>query len=327
MKEKIYCKICDTQTNLTIDCFSRYHLKKEHNIGMLEYYDRYIKKDGEGVCECGKKTKYYGYYQGYAKFCSIDCSNKSEYMRKQISDSFKNRDIKKESEKRKGTCLKKYGVESISQSLDIKKRKKETCLSKYGVESNLLTQDCYDLRWKSLNENKEEINKKRSKSWNEELIEKTLISRRNTCLKKYGVDSIFKIDRIIDKIRKSNENSGYWLSIDEYSEYKKYKLSVNSLSKKHYGELFKNWDGRDYYTGEYLITNEEYKKNKKFKGYSYNKLQPTIDHKISIFYGFINGMSIEEISHIDNLCICGRSVNSSKNKKCEWEFLKNKEVK
>lgn len=44
MKEKIFCKCCNTQTDLTIDNFSRCHLKKVHGITMNEYYERENKK-------------------------------------------------------------------------------------------------------------------------------------------------------------------------------------------------------------------------------------------------------------------------------------------
>lgn len=38
-------------------------------------------------------------------------------------------------EKRKQTCLKKYGVENVHQSQSIKKKCKQTCLEKYGVDN------------------------------------------------------------------------------------------------------------------------------------------------------------------------------------------------
>jgi hypothetical protein len=44
---------------------------------------------------------------------------------------------------------------------------------------------------------------------------------------------------------------------------------------------------------------------------------PTIDHKISVYYDFINKISAEDIGNIDNLCITKRIYNCIKNKKCE----------
>lgn len=47
---------------------------------------------------------------------------------------------------------------------------------------------------------------------------------------------------------------------------------------------------------------------------------PTIDHKKSVHYGFINNISPEEISNISNLCITKRSINSTKRDMIESEF-------
>ncbi len=41
-------------------------------------------------------------------------------------------------------------------------------------------------------------------------------------------------------------------------------------------------------------------------------MYPSIDHKISLFYGFENNMNPEEIGSIDNLCITKRYINSIK---------------
>ena len=91
-------------------------------MNMKEYYDKCIRKEDEGRClHCGKETKFYGYYKGYAKFCCLKHQQKSEYVRNKIIESFKTRDVDKENEKRKKTCLKKYGVNSagkISKSIN-----------------------------------------------------------------------------------------------------------------------------------------------------------------------------------------------------------------
>jgi hypothetical protein len=48
---------------------------------------------------------------------------------------------------------------------------------------------------------------------------------------------------------------------------------------------------------------------------------PTIDHKISTYYGFINNIPIDVISNVENLCITKRSINSSKNRLTENQFI------
>ena len=112
-KERIFCKECNEQTNLTIDSFSRYHLKPKHNINLKQYYDKHIKKEIDGKClHCGKDTNFYGYNKGYAKFCCLKHQQKSVYVRTKISESFERRNIQEESQKRKMTCLEKYDVET-----------------------------------------------------------------------------------------------------------------------------------------------------------------------------------------------------------------------
>jgi hypothetical protein len=46
------------------------------------------------------------------------------------------------------------------------------------------------------------------------------------------------------------------------------------------------------------------------------KNYPTIDHKVSVLYGFKNGIEPEEISKLDNLCITKRILNIIKGSKC-----------
>ena len=70
--------------------------------------------------------------------------------------------------------------------------------------------------------------------------------------------------------------------------------------------LFSLWDGIDFYDGENIIDNMNLHHN--------DRLYPTVDHKISIYNGFKNNISIEVISSIDNLCITKRHINSTKNK-------------
>ena len=68
------CKICGNFFSEHLSFFS--HLKKCHNLSGQAYYDAYMKKSGEGVCEyCKKPTKYYGLGKGYARFCCTTCSN------------------------------------------------------------------------------------------------------------------------------------------------------------------------------------------------------------------------------------------------------------
>ena len=84
---------------------------------------------------------------------------------------------------------------------------------------------------------------------------------------------------------------------------------VIRLSHKNKKILLKNWDGYDYYDGEYIKDN--------FNLPYHHKNYPTIDHKTSIFEGFKNNISAENISNISNLCFTKRYINSKKYIKTE----------
>ena len=90
-------------------------------------------------------------------------------------------------------------------------------------------------------------------------------------------------------------------------EYLLYRNECRRITNKSIKNLFENWNGLDYYDGEnisnYLNLSHSHKN------------YPTIDHKISIYYGFINKISAIDIGDIDNLVITKRSINSSKRDK------------
>lgn len=74
----ITCKECgETITrrsyNIATTAFSK-HLKEAHGMDTHQYYDKYIKKEGEGVCcICGKPTVFRKFTTGYQRYCSRQC--------------------------------------------------------------------------------------------------------------------------------------------------------------------------------------------------------------------------------------------------------------
>jgi hypothetical protein len=316
----MYCKICNQETKYELKQFSQFHLRKEHNINIKDYYDKYFRKDGEGFClECGKETVYNDFRRGYRIFCSFKCAKSSDYVANRISESFLIRDIEKEKQKRKDTCLEKYGVDHISKSEEIKHKIEKSNFERFGVKTNLITKECYDKRWEALNDRKDVINEKRKLYWSEENVLSALNKRKETCLEKYGVDSVFKINEIKEKLKSYHDNKKE-NTLNRNKGFKKYKKEVYYLTEEKRNELFSNWDGKDYYTRERLITNDEYINMKHHKNVNTNKRQPTIDHKISIHYGFLNKIPIEDVADLKNLCVCGRSINCLKHELCEYEF-------
>lgn len=68
---KNHCAVCGDDVYVTK--FSN-HLKDKHNLSVKEYYDRYLKKPGEGKClVCGHDTWFYSLVRGYSPCCSKSC--------------------------------------------------------------------------------------------------------------------------------------------------------------------------------------------------------------------------------------------------------------
>jgi hypothetical protein len=56
------------------------------NISSKEYYDKFYRKNDEGMCYCGNPTKYHGF--SYKEYCSSKCFSRSEKHRKCVSERF-----------------------------------------------------------------------------------------------------------------------------------------------------------------------------------------------------------------------------------------------
>jgi len=88
-----------------------------------------------------------------------------------------------------------------------------------------------------------------------------------------------------------------------------YRRRIDNISDKLKNKLLEKWDGYDFYDNEYIKDNFNLKPT--------NKNYPTLDHKISVLYGFLNNIPIEKIAEIDNLCITKMFINCRKNSKNE----------
>jgi hypothetical protein len=190
-----------------------------------------------------------------------------------------NTDIVKD--KKRQTCLIKYGVDNFTKTDDFKIKFEVTCLLKYGVSHHLKLDNFMD---KTIETNK----------------------------MKYGVRFFTQTEDWLLKSKITRIKNGNQIPDYLKTPFELYRHKVDLLTKKNKQELFSKWDGNDYYDGEYI------------KGYielePTNKLYPTIDHKVSVFNGFINNTPIEEISKMENLCITKRSINSKKHNRNESNF-------
>lgn len=186
--------------------------------------------------------------------------------------------IKCKTKKTIQTNMKKYGVAHVSQNKKVHNKMKKTNLKKYGVAH--VTQS-------------------------EEILNKM----KKTNAKRYGVEYVSQLENIQLQCKETRIQNGFQTPDELKSKWELYNLLVDKFTRKNKKELFSKWDGLDFYDKENIKEN--------LKLHHTNKRYPTIDHKISIFYGFKNNLSPEEIGNIQNLCITKRTLNAKKNIKCE----------
>ena len=123
---------------------------------------------------------------------------------------------------------------------------------------------------------------------------------KKTNLERYGVENTFQSEEAKVKIR---EKCG-WLSDDELVGFTKYNRIVRKLTLRNRKKMLENWNGYDFYDGEYIKDNF----NLDFNNPNY----PCIDHMISVKNGYLDGISEKILSSVDNLCFTKKFINSKK---------------
>lgn len=192
------CSICNKEfkTYVGLSC----HIRQSHNISSKEYYDKYIKKEGEGFCEiCQKPTSFRNFHIGYSRFCCGKCVQNSEETKSKIQQTCLDRYDSKNvyaseygKQKCRETWLENLGVENPFQSEEVKEKIKQTNLDRYGVEHN-----------SQVEEVKDKIKKTKEERYGDSNYNNTEKARK-TNLEKYGVDCVLKRDDIV-KLKNSEE--------------------------------------------------------------------------------------------------------------------------
>lgn len=146
---------------------------------------------------------------------------------------------------------------------------------------------------------------------NKDVLEKYL----KTNNERYGGNSSSCSQEILDKQRKTRIEKGMEIPSEKsVKDFQKYRNRVDHLTRKIRKKFIEDWDGYDYYDGEYIKNNF----NLRFD----NKSVPTIEHKMSVFDGFMNHIPETEIAKLENLAITKKGINSSRRNK-NFELFKN----
>jgi hypothetical protein len=302
LKNKILLFLQDN--NIGLDWMSNYKQVIYHYINDIKEIPK---------CYCGKLNNFKSAVVGYRKTCSPDCSNKSIEKKEKIintklekygDENYNNR------EKAFITNEFRYGSYSPMKNEKVIKQVKLTKLIKYG------------------NENYNNIEKTK-KFWRD--VEKTYITNvvnrnKSTKLINHGNENYNNSIKMINtKLEKYgfyfvNGNKAYDTKVkngiiktgDILKDWQFYRREVARFTRKNKKNLYENWDGNDYYYNELI---------KEYLSHTHtHRFYPTIDHKISVYFGFMNNISAEEIGSLDNLCITKRFINSMKGKLIENNF-------
>ena len=64
------------------------HIRRTHQMTPKQYYDKFLKKENEGICPvCRKETTFWKLAIGYGKHCSVSCSNKDPIIQEKMNNT------------------------------------------------------------------------------------------------------------------------------------------------------------------------------------------------------------------------------------------------
>lgn len=231
------------------------------------------------ICNINE-TKFINFIKGYSNVCSEKCSGLFY--------------LKIRSEGRKKSCLKKYGVENVSQIESVKEKVKQTNLEKRGVENVFQSKEIQQKSLKTLKE----------RNINEVLeLEKNGIAFTNvsqlpsykekftkTINKKYGinVNNPFQADEVKEKICQTNlERYGVKHSLQRKEIRSKQANSnkISSLEKKLIEILTNN---NILFQHQYYIEKNEVVHTFDFAVFDNENLICLIDTDGVYFHGYLN---------------------------------------
>ena len=204
------CKICNQ--NVKDSSFANYHLRKIHEITGKEYYDTFLKKEGEGICQnegCENETAFKRINQGYADYCSRACTSRSSKAKTKakatmlknygVEHALQSKEIRTQMEEKN---LREKGVKNVFQMESVKEQIKKTNIENLGVEHPMQNKEVLE---KSIKTNLDKYGTERA-SQNEDIKKKT----EENNIAKYGVKSTAMLDTVIKKaIITNNEKYNY----------------------------------------------------------------------------------------------------------------------
>ena len=155
-------------------------------------------------------------------------------------------------EKRRNTCLRKYGVDNYSKTKEYKEKYTKTCINHYGCENpmqseeikeksrktNLKRRGCeYSLQSKEVREKIIQTNLERYGTEYPMQSEKVKEKFTNTCIEKYGCENPFQNKEVREKFTNTCMKK---YRCAHPSQNKEVREKINNTKLKKYGNIFGN---------------------------------------------------------------------------------------
>ena len=180
------CKLCGREYSKLKGLAK--HITAVHDITSQEYYDKYTKQDGEGICKnCGKTTYFQNFTLGYAEFCNKECKCEFKYG-KGITHPMKSKEVQAKLE---ATVEKRYGSKNIRSSEYFKNKMKEHFQAKYGTDNPIQSEEVKE-KIKQTNLDKYGAENVFASEYGKQKIKETMLD-------KYGVEHALQDKKLLDK--------------------------------------------------------------------------------------------------------------------------------
>jgi hypothetical protein len=274
------CKLCN-RSNESLFNFSK-HITNKHKIKSKEYYDSFLKKEGEDICKfCNGLTRFNSLSAGYNESC-IKCRSSAtkEFRQRLKEDTDKFNKFRNKVAENQSKIWEEREKTGEAQSIRTK------IGSTHQENNSLLTPDDRKIRFGWLNhlsiEDKEE--------W------------KQTVMRQTGMYRWWNEASNDDKQKVINKRLGTMLKTEELlitqskldsKNYKKYREAVDFIT------------ARTYAIHKDLIDPTDLRSN-----------HWHLDHKFSVRAGFLHNVDPKIIGGLQNLEIISGKQNVTKNAKC-----------
>ena len=237
---KPHCKECGKELRFPFASFCSYKCRSNNKDVINKTKETCIKKYGVEYVITNENIRNEIQEKLKPQYKNITIKSRQTKLEKYGDPNYSNK------EKRKKTCLEKYGTEYPIQNKQIKEKRKKTCLEKYGVEYSLQS----DI-----------VKEKSEKTKLEKYGDPHFINHekyKQTCLEKYGVDNSFKSEIIKKQIKE--------ICLEKYGD-------VNYRNVEKHKKTCLEKYGVNFYTQTNEYKDKAFKTKKKNNSYNKSNLE------------------------------------------------------